>query len=494
MNKSICDLTAFGEQRVITPHPEFQIDAIYGLRTLTDVQTQTSSGGSAGTTTTIGTDFNVQTGTNSAGFAEIKSLRQIRYRPGQGITHKGTARFTEGVANSVQFYGLTSPGSKIGFGYNGVDFGARCSYGGLLEIRTLTVTVANTGAETVTITLNGTATNVSVSAAANTTKHVAFSIAATAFSGWEAYHNGSIVIFIATRSGPKSGTFSIASTGTATGTWARSQVGVSTTELWFPRNKTSTGEKWNIDPCNGNGPSGYTLDVTKGNIYETKTAYLGYGGVLFSILDFSKQIMIPVHRYNYANTATTPFIKYPIMKASWSAENLGNTTNLAVSGACSKGESDGMHLFTRNPDSVLNSKTGVGTSFTNIISIRVRSTFNSDINLMEVWPMVATFAVEGTKTAEAVIYINPTLGGEADWTYLSSNTSVIEYDVTATTATYTAGNTLAVHPIGLGKSDSQTIDLSKYLLRIKRGDVLTLAVRATSSTTDATAGISWIEE
>jgi hypothetical protein len=54
---------------------------------------------------------------------------------------------------------------------------------------------------------------------------------------------------------------------------------------------------WNIDKLDGTGPSGYTLDPTRGNIYQVDYTWYGYGNISFSIIGSVRGVQrpIPVH-------------------------------------------------------------------------------------------------------------------------------------------------------------------------------------------------------
>jgi len=56
-------------------------------------------------------------------------------------------------------------------------------------------------------------------------------------------------------------------------------------------------EGWNLDPLDGTGPSGYTIDVTLGYIYQIDFSWYGYGAVHFGvIIDYGgEQRFTPVH-------------------------------------------------------------------------------------------------------------------------------------------------------------------------------------------------------
>ena len=88
--------------------------------------------------------------------------------------------------------------------------------------------------------------------------------------------------------------------------------------------------------------------------------------------------------------------------------------------------------------------------------------------------------------------INPTLGGEPDWTYIDSVDSTMEYDTAATTVT--GGR--RVGQFVLGKSDNFQLLLPNHYGHVCMdvGEVITLAARATSVTADISASMSWEEE
>lgn len=58
---------------------------------------------------------------------------------------------------------------------------------------------------------------------------------------------------------------------------------------------------WNVDPLDGTGPSGLTLDVAEGNIYNITFTWYGYGVVEFQVVmqntTNGAQEVITVHRY-----------------------------------------------------------------------------------------------------------------------------------------------------------------------------------------------------
>ena len=84
-----------------------------------------------------------------------------------------------------------------------------------------------------------------------------------------------------------------------------------------------------------------------------------------------------------------------------------------------------------------------------------------------------------------------TLGGSPSYTDVSTNTSVIDYDTAGTTVT--GGTVIDFGSLAsagsLSESGTTTTDVE-----LLPGETLTLAVNATTSTTDATVTIRWVED
>lgn len=480
-------LSVFGEMLTVHPTPEVQIDATHGLRSVTDTEVFTSGGTATVVNSGTGYEFKCTTGTSVGGYGLIRSRRFVKYRPGQGAYLRLTARWptVPPVLGTARAGGVAT-GTELSFGYSGGVFGILYRTGGLLECRTLTLSAGAGGNETVTVTLNGTAFQVAVtsgSAAATATQ-----IAAGTFTGWLAYQNGSTVLFVAQSVGAKSGTYSLSSTGTTAGTFAQTIAGVAVTDTFVPQTS------WNVDKCDGRTDSGFLLDPAKGNVFQIQFQYLGYGEIIYSIEHPGTGRFHPVHRIQYSNANTAPSLLQPALKVGWFAASLGSTTDFSLLGASAMGGVEGEIYPLRNPYGQDNSKSSVGTTLTSIISIRNRSIFAGAINVDEVLVKLASVAVEGTKPAIVEVWLNATLGGTPNWTYNDEANSTVEYDTAATTCV-TNSSAQLVATLSLAKSASDTISFSDFgNVRLNRLDVLTIAVKATSGTTDVTAGFIWIEE
>ena len=57
---------------------------------------------------------------------------------------------------------------------------------------------------------------------------------------------------------------------------------------------------WNVDTLNGSGPSGKTLDMSRGNIFRIAVAWCGFAAIVFEVVltdSSGNQVVQPVHRW-----------------------------------------------------------------------------------------------------------------------------------------------------------------------------------------------------
>ncbi len=120
-------LTAFGDLRVAELSPQFQGSFEYTVDN-TDLNSKTITNG--GTVTQSSGMAVVSTSTTTSSTAMFESKRHARYKSGLGGVVRFTALFTDPVADTEQYIGLSDePGSSATFengyivGYDGLTFG-----------------------------------------------------------------------------------------------------------------------------------------------------------------------------------------------------------------------------------------------------------------------------------------------------------------------------------------------------------------------------------
>lgn len=80
---------------------------------------------------------------------------------------------------------------------------------------------------------------------------------------------------------------------------------------------------WNVDKLDGTGPSGFTLDLTKAQIFFTEYEWLGVGSVRtgFAI----DGIFVIAHQFNHANRIDKTYMTTATLPIRYEIENIGIT-------------------------------------------------------------------------------------------------------------------------------------------------------------------------
>lgn len=467
--------TAFGENSVAENYPYIQSSGVYNFLP-SNFRAFTSGSGSTDVADGL---LQVSTGTSVGGYGAIQSFRSMNYKPGEGGLVRFTAVFESAVANSWQGAGLLNLGDELSFGYNGTSFGVWHRHDGQAEVRTLTVTGAAGGSENLTLTLNSVAYTIPLTS--GTVNHNAYEIAdwlndTANQTIWKADQVDDTVIISAQSDGAKSGTYSFSSS-TATGTIAQTTAGVTKTSDFVAQ------ADWNgVDVSEW-------LDPSKGNVYQINYQYLGFGAIKYYVEDPFSGAFVLVHTIQYANANTSPSLGNPSLRTGIYCVSLGSTTDLSVKCASIAAFTQGKRVNTRNPRAFSNTQS-VGTSFTSVLAVRNRRTYNGLANQVEIEPELLTVANEASKNIEVELRATTDPGVEMDFTENGTN---LVSDVSTTSATVTAGRLLAAFTVAAGSSEF--VDLTA--LRIRVPPTLHLIVQAKKSSgaaADVSAALTWYED
>lgn len=477
--------TAFGDLKTESKTPITQISGEYGL--LEQVLTVADSAAS-GTNTVVDNKFTCQTGTSATGLASITSLRQLSYKPGQGAIAEITALFTTGVALNQQVAGLISAENILGFGFNGIAFGIIHAHGGENESQELTITTPAAGAESATINIDG--NPLSVPLTAGTVQHNAVEIAASLNTQVVNYlftSNDDQVVAQARISGPQ-GAFTFSS-ATAVAAWAQIVGGVEPTIDFISQ------VDWNVD-TRLSEPVDYSerkLDPTKGNPYQIQYQYLGFGGIKFFVEDSRTGKYVLVHVIEYANKNTSTSVTNPSFRVGWLTRNIGNTTNITISGGSSGAFIEGMLRRSTPPRADDNNQLAVGTTLTNIITFRNRVHFGGKVNRIEIIPLLATLSSQTNKSAFFEVRANPTFGGDLDFSYIDKANSVME--VATDAVTVSGGRLLAAATVVAGSSIPLEFNTRvEQIFAALPSQIFSIACRMSSgAAADAQATGTWTE-
>ena len=259
---------------------------------------------------------------------------------------------------------------------------------------------------------------------------------------------------------------------------------------------------WNGDRLDGSGGannrSGYTLDLTKSQIFWSDIEWLGVGSVRAGFVINGQFIVC--HTFHHANILPTTYMTTAILPIRY---EITNTTATASSSnlkqICSTVISEGGYAATSRSRSASTSLTGKAvsdTSWTPMIAIRLKSDRIQGV----VYPArLEVYGLE-SKAYKWGVYVGGTLSNANTIVWTSAgNESFVEYSTDATVLTGgnkidegifvggTIGGPTSAKPVG------QTQDVQLTQLLNGNAEILTVVVQATTNNDKAIASIVWEE-
>lgn len=483
--------TPFGAVNTESLRPEFQVDAVYGINPREVIATTghavTAGAANSGAATGNNNLFKCATGTTQYSFASIQSRRRLRYRAGQGVVGRFTALWSAPAASSTVVAGYGTAESGYYFGYNGTSFGILHSNGNYREIQTLTITTASTATNNYNVELNGITTNVTATNNGSTIK-TAYEISQGTYPGWKASARGSTVVFLADSAGNKAGAFSIGQSGAGVptaGSYAETLAGSTTADVWIPQ------ASWNGDKLDGTGPSGVTLDPTKGNVFQIDIQYLGFGGVVFKVEvcpNGNNPDFVTVHTIAATNSRTSVTMNQPSFPFTMAAYSAGSTTDVSVSVGSFGGFLEGEKRLTgprMTPFVETNNFVGsTAATYYPLFTIRNEYTHSHNgttakANQSVVYPLSISCAHDDATPITFYLIRNATLAGTPNFTRFDAE-SCMYWDTAATTCTFT-NNSDVQFAYALGQSTGGAFAFTDEI-EIQPGETYTLAARAVTGT------------
>ena len=190
---------------------------------------------------------------------------------------------------------------------------------------------------------------------------------------------------------------------------------------------------WNIDPMDGSGPSGYTLDLTKAQILWMDIEWLGLGTVRVGFIVNGE--FVHCHSFHHANLITSTYITTASLPLRYEITNTGTTASSSTmkqicSTVLSEGgyELRGLQQAIGTTITAPYSLTTAGT-FYPVVSIRLKTTALDAIIILTA---ISLLGVSSANYIWRVVASATTTGGT--WTSAGSNSSV-EYNLTGTATT-----------------------------------------------------------
>ena len=250
---------------------------------------------------------------------------------------------------------------------------------------------------------------------------------------------------------------------------------------------------WNGDKLNGTGDSGFTLDLTKTQIFWEDFEWLGVGSVRAGFV-INGQVII-CHTFQNANNLTAVYMTTAILPVRYEITNTGATAASAtLKQICSTVISEGGYEKRVAPIvarmTALN--TNIGASFVPLVSIRLASGRAGAVVIPDGYSVLPS--ATSSATFEVVMVKNPTLT-VASWS--ATDSSNVEYDISATS--YTGGT--IVYSTFVQESNQATSAINnggEYNWDMQLGatisgtsDIYTIAIRTLSGTHSAIGSMSF---
>ncbi|MBT4855573.1 hypothetical protein HOM50_03555 [bacterium] len=230
---------------------------------------------------------------------------------------------------------------------------------------------------------------------------------------------------------------------------------------------------FNLDPLNGSGPSGFTIDQTKINVFRIAYGWLGSAPITFYVVTPQGE-WIAFHRIEQPNASNEPSVINPTLPMRAETVNTDNTSDLELRTVCWNGTSQGQLVGMRNYTEFTLNKSISSTEIP-IMTIRNKTTFAAQINKTTIRSIYANFGVENTDLIAFNFVKNATLTGAA-YTDVDASFSVAEVDRSATavsggTQVYT---TMTTRDAGNSNIFFTANDLDIFL---RPGETLTITAR-----------------
>lgn len=478
---------AFGDQIVANLSQEISLMFNYGIDSdILNTLTQNSGSVSASNSRML-----ISTGTTANSLAVVKSKDYLRYRPGYGGLARFTLGVTTGITNTEQTAGVGNEEDGLFFSYRDYDESGipdMCivrRYFGAREIRYLTITVGSNAANNVTITLNGTVFTVAVSNNSGAANQTATNIA-TNFSSndWTATAHGNIVAFSAVYAGAKGGSFSFAAGATGiTATLTQKVTGVAFSEEVIPRSS------WNFDKADGSGKLPL-IDWSKGNIFQIKYQWLGYGMIQFYVEDPTLGRFIRVHAIQYANTNAFPTVGNPTFPLYFHADNGSTTSNISMFTASCGGFVEGNTSKATGGNAKTYTTSGsCGSSGTLLASLLNPNNYKNKNSRIQI--SISDISVSAADAVTFRFYKNSALTGTASWVTIGTN-SAMYYDESSTN--YSGGDlSCAIRAEHQTNNTLTAFDIGSGIITLHPDETLSIVATSDAGTVKVGCSLNWIE-
>ncbi len=256
---------------------------------------------------------------------------------------------------------------------------------------------------------------------------------------------------------------------------------------------------WNIDPMDGSGPSGYTLDLTKAQILWMDIEWLGLGTVRIGFIINGE--FVHCHSFHHANLVTSTYITTASLPLRYEITNTNTTAATStLKQICSTVLSEGGY-------ELRGSQQAVGTTITGAYNLTASGTYYppvairlkaANLDAIAIITAVAIMASGGTANYSWRVNQAATVSG-GTWTSAGVNSSV-EYNLSGVSSS--GGRVLAQGYFAGGNNNQVPINILKeavFQSQLERDGLtstpyeISVTVAASSNNQGVYASIDWEE-
>jgi len=258
---------------------------------------------------------------------------------------------------------------------------------------------------------------------------------------------------------------------------------------------------WLYDKLDGTGPSGYTLDPSKGQIMWTDIEWLGLGTVRVGfVIDGN---FIHCHSFHHANIVQSTYITTAALPIRYEITNTGVTTSAStLKQVCSTVISEGGY-------ELRGLQQAVGTAITNPVTL---GTVGTDYTVISLRLKASPDRLDAIVILTAVSMLGTTNNANYNWKVIASGTSVggtwvsagvdsaVEYKIDG--GTHSGGRILASGYFNSSQQSTVPVDILKEALfkfQLERDRLtntpyeLTLVCSASTINSNIFASMDWEE-
>jgi hypothetical protein len=256
---------------------------------------------------------------------------------------------------------------------------------------------------------------------------------------------------------------------------------------------------WNVDPMDGTGPSGITLDISKSQILWMDLEWLGVGTVTMGFV-IGRTFYI-CHTWDHANLIASTYITTASLPLSCEITNTGTTASASTfKQICATVISEGGYALAGLQQSIGTPVTTpktltVAGTFYPLVSIRLKTT------RLDAIAILTALAIQGTGNNNVFRWEVRASGTTTAGSWVSAGAdSSVEYNLTGTA--YTGGRVLAAGFTSSSNQGTPSINILKEALfanQLERDAFtgtpyeLTIVVAGGSGGTSCYASMDWEE-